>query len=96
MKFSKIILSSIFVIVFSVSVFAQKLPIFKDGQTVCFIGNSITQAGTYHMLVQAYYAIHFPGNKVKFISCGVSGDNAPGMIERFEKDVLGIILIMLF
>ncbi len=67
---------------------SQELPRFKDGETVCFVGNSITQAGYYQMLVQAFYATRFPGNKVKFISCGIGGDLASDMIDRFDRDVL--------
>lgn len=84
----KTLITSLFTLLIILKGYSSELPKFKDGQTVCYIGNSITQAGTYHMLLQAYYATRFPGNKVKFISCGVSGDNAPGMIDRFEKDIL--------
>lgn len=88
MNFYKVFFNLIIVFFFSISFHAQNSLIFKDGQTVCFIGNSITQAGTYHLLLQTYYATHFPENKINFISCGVSGDNAPGMVDRFEKDIL--------
>ncbi|WP_083631164.1 SGNH/GDSL hydrolase family protein [Labilibacter marinus] len=82
------ILVALFLLVTTISSNAQKPPYFKDGQTVCFVGNSITQDGRYHMLLQSYYATRFPGNKVRFISCGIGGDNASHMIGRFEKDVL--------
>lgn len=61
---------------------------FKNGETICFIGNSITQSGTYHMLLQAYCATKFPKNKVKFISCGIGGDKAVDIIARLQDDVL--------
>lgn len=75
-------------ILISTNLYSQNTPRFKDGETVCFIGNSITQAGTYHMLLQIFHATRFPNNKVKFISCGVSGDNATGMNNRLEQDIL--------
>lgn len=69
-------------------IFGQELPLFKNGDKVVFIGNSITQDGRYHMILQAYFATRFPGNKVEFYSAGVSGDVADGMLNRFDKDIM--------
>jgi hypothetical protein len=47
-------------LLFQFSVFANKNRdakdlIFKDGDRVVFIGNSITHGGLYHLYVQTYY-----------------------------------------
>ncbi|WP_282035998.1 SGNH/GDSL hydrolase family protein [Saccharicrinis aurantiacus] len=80
---------SLFLIISLVTVFSQgqKLPSFAAGDKVCFIGNSITQDGRYHMLFQSYYATRFPGVEVEFYNCGIAGDVATGMINRFESDI---------
>ena len=63
-------------------------PFFKDGDVICFLGDSITHGGQYHQFLQLFYATRYPAIKLSFHNCGISGDNAIGMIERFEKDVL--------
>ncbi|AUP80546.1 SGNH/GDSL hydrolase family protein [Flavivirga eckloniae] len=69
---------------------AQTLPVFKENDKVCFIGNSITQDGRYHMLFQTYFATQFPGNNVSFYNCGVSGDVTEGVLYRLDKDILSL------
>jgi lysophospholipase L1-like esterase len=69
--------------------FAQSsLPFFKNGDVICFLGDSITHGGQYHEFLQLFYATRYPNLKLTFHNCGISGDNAAGMIERFEEDVL--------
>ncbi len=63
-------------------------PAFKDGDRLCFIGNSITHGGAYHNFFQIYNATRFPAEKVAYFNAGVAGDVADGMINRFEKDIL--------
>jgi lysophospholipase L1-like esterase len=63
-------------------------PFFKDGDVICFLGDSITHGGQYHQFLQLFYATRYPAIKLSFHNCGISGDNTLGMIERFEKDVL--------
>jgi lysophospholipase L1-like esterase len=63
-------------------------PFFKDGDTICFLGDSITHGGQYHEFLQLFYATRYPELNLSFHNCGISGDNANGMIERFEEDVM--------
>jgi lysophospholipase L1-like esterase len=63
-------------------------PFFKDGDTICFLGDSITHGGQYHEFLQLFYATRYPELNLSFHNCGISGDNAAGMIERFEEDVM--------
>lgn len=66
----------------------SEIPLFKDGDVVCFVGNSITHGGSYHTLLQLYCATRFPKEKVEYYNCGISGDNAFGMLSRLEDDIL--------
>ncbi|PKQ64260.1 hypothetical protein BZG02_05405 [Labilibaculum filiforme] len=72
----------------SVTLHAQKQAKFKTGDKVCFVGNSITQDGRYHMLVHAFCATRFPNEFVEFYNCGISGDVAFGMMNRMDEDIL--------
>ncbi len=66
----------------------DNLAVFKTGDRICFIGNSITHGGAYHAFLQAYCATRFPSEKVEYYNCGIAGDVAGGMIKRFEEDIM--------
>ena len=61
---------------------------FKDGDVVCFLGDSITHGGQFHELLQLYYTTRYPSIEISFHNCGISGDSTEGMINRLEEDVL--------
>lgn len=61
---------------------------FKNGDRVCFVGNSITHNGDYWHNVQLYYATRFPQLDVKFFNCGISGDVTSGILRRMDQDIL--------
>jgi len=61
---------------------------FKSGDTVCFLGDSITHGGQFHEFLQLFYATRHPNIALTFFNCGISGDNAEGMSYRFKDDVL--------
>jgi len=62
--------------------------IFKSGERVCFIGNSITSNGGFFHNVFLYYITRFPKQQISFFNCGVSGDIAGGVINRLQNDIL--------
>lgn len=62
--------------------------IFESGDTICFLGDSITHGGQFHEFLQLFYATRYPHLKLSFHNCGISGDNAQGMSYRFKDDVL--------
>jgi lysophospholipase L1-like esterase len=66
----------------------KEVPIFKDGDKVCFIGNSITNNAQFYHFINLYYATRYPERKVTFINCGISGDVTQGVINRMETDIL--------
>ena len=73
------------------SLFAQTekqiAPIFRDQDKVCWVGDSITASGLYHSYIYLYYSTRFPSLHLSFANCGISGDNASGMMGRLDKDV---------
>ena len=69
---------------------AQKspTPLFKNGQTVSFVGNSITHAGDFHHFIALYYATRFPNEKITFNNLGIRGDNTYSFLKRMDIDIL--------
>ena len=65
----------------------QISPIFRDQDKVCWVGDSITASGLYHSYIYLYYSTRFPSLHLSFVNCGISGDNASGMMGRLDKDV---------
>ena len=66
-------------------------PLLKKGQTVAFLGDSITQFGSaapggYVRLVESGAAAN--GIDLKVIPAGVSGNKSNQMLERLDRDVL--------
>jgi lysophospholipase L1-like esterase len=59
----------------------------RDGDTVAFLGDSITAARTYGKLIENYTLLRFPERKVRFINVGQGGDTAAGGLARLERDV---------
>lgn len=53
----------------------------RDGLRVVFLGDSITQAGTYVRYVDGYLATRFPDRKVEVIGLGLSSETAAGTSE---------------
>ena len=59
----------------------------RDGDTVVFLGDSITAARTYSKIVENYTLLRYPDRKVRFINSGWGGDTAAGGFTRLERDV---------
>ena len=70
----------------------------QDGQTVVFIGDSITDCGRggefspfgcgYVRIAIDLITAKYPERKIKYINRGIGGDVAPGLRDRWEDDVL--------
>jgi len=58
-----------------------------DGDTVVFLGDSITAAQTYGKIIENYTLLRFPDRKVRFLNAGRGGDTAAGGLARLDKDV---------
>ncbi len=61
--------------------------VFRDGETVCFFGDSITHGGRFHSYIYDYYLTRFPDRVIRFVNAGVSGDSAGGALGRLTEDV---------
>lgn len=61
--------------------------VFRNGQKICFYGDSITHGGRFHYMIYDYYLTRFPNAKISFLNAGVAGDTASGAITRIEEDV---------
>src|SRR5438445_13781089 len=59
----------------------------RDGDTVVFLGDSITAAREYGKVIENYTLLRFPERKVKFINAGKGGETAKGSLERLEPAV---------
>jgi lysophospholipase L1-like esterase len=56
-----------------------------DGDTVVFLGDSITAARQYGKVIEDYTLLRFPERKVKFINAGKGGETAKGSLERLDE-----------
>lgn len=59
----------------------------RDGDTVVFLGDSITAARTYGKIIENYTLLRFPMRKFRFVNAGYGGDTAAGGLARLERDV---------
>lgn len=59
----------------------------RDGDTLVFLGDSITAARGYTKIVELYTLMRHPEARVKFWNAGQGGDTAAGAVSRLERDV---------
>ena len=75
------------------------VPALQAGQTVVFLGDSITWQNLYATYIEQYFSVRYPGKKFRFINRGVRGDTAAEAIARLERDVVpdqpDLVLVML-
>ncbi len=72
---------------------AQQPFYLKDGDTVVFYGDSITEQQMYSAFVEEYVIARFPQMNVRFVHAGVGGDKVTGghagpIDRRLDRDVL--------
>lgn len=87
MKRAKRIFTAVLASVFLAGGWSRAEP-FRDGETVCFLGDSITHGRQYHGLIYAYYLTRFPERTIRFVNAGIAGDSAGGALGRLEEDVI--------
>ncbi|RBP43780.1 lysophospholipase L1-like esterase [Roseimicrobium gellanilyticum] len=85
---------------FTAPLAAQSTPkLFTDGDTICFLGDSITHGGNWHRYIELFYVSRQPEKKINIVNCGIGGDRADGALKRLDWDVLvhqpTVIVIML-
>ncbi len=59
----------------------------QDGDTLVFLGDSITHQSLYTQYVEDYYYTRYPERRILFHNAGVSGDKAADALDRFAEDV---------
>ena len=59
----------------------------KDGDTLVFLGDSITHQCLYTQYVEDYFYTRFPKARLHFHNSGVGGDRAKDALTRFDEDV---------
>lgn len=71
----------------------------RDGDTVIFLGDSITAARSYGKMIENYTLLRFPKRKIRFVNAGIGGDTAAGGLKRIQRDVFdagATVLIVAF
>lgn len=58
-----------------------------EGDTLVFLGDSITAARGYTKIVELYTLMRHPEARVRFWNAGQGGDTAAGAVARLERDV---------
>ena len=59
----------------------------RDGDTVAFLGDSITAARDYSKLIETYTVLRFPERKIRFVNAGRGGETAKGSLLRLDEAV---------
>jgi lysophospholipase L1-like esterase len=58
-----------------------------DGDSVVFLGDSITHQCLYTQYVETYFYTRYPQMRLRFHNAGVGGDRARDALTRFDEDV---------
>ncbi len=61
---------------------------FKNGDRVCFIGDSITHDNTFLMHIVNYYKSNFKDENINFFNCGISGCSLPDHLKLFDEEIM--------
>ncbi len=59
----------------------------KDGDTLVFLGDSITHQCLYTQYIEDYFYTRYPDRRISFHNSGVGGDKAEDALARFDDDV---------
>lgn len=75
------------------SLFAQRQFLLREGDTVVFYGDSITERRIYTSFIEAYVRTRFPKLNLRFLNSGWGGDTVAGgsggsVKTRLERDVI--------
>ena len=63
-------------------------PVLKSGDTVAFVGDSITHGGHAVEHIMLYYITRYPDMRAKFLNLGIGGDSAGGLLRRMDSEIL--------
>lgn len=60
----------------------------ESGDTVVFLGDSITHQRLYTQYIEDFFITRFPGTPLRFHNAGIGGDKAWDALQRLDRDVL--------
>jgi lysophospholipase L1-like esterase len=60
----------------------------SPGDTVVFLGDSITHQRLYTQYIEDFFVTRFPGVELQFHNAGIGGDRAWDALQRLDRDVL--------
>ncbi len=80
------IAAAIYILSISGSVSARDF-LLHDGDTVVFLGDSITAARGYTKIIEHYSLMRFPDRRMQFYNAGKGADTAQNSLQRLERDV---------
>ncbi len=74
----------------AISQFKKIVPAMElaDGDSVVFLGDSITHQCLYTQYVENYFYTRYPQKRLHFHNAGVGGDRAKDALTRFDEDVV--------
>lgn len=85
------VLPVLFLFVASLQAADHKRPVtsleLDDGDTLVFLGDSITHQCLHTQYVEDYFYTRYPDRRIQFHNAGVSGDKAGNALKRFDSDV---------
>jgi len=67
---------------------ALAVPRLKAGDRIVTLGDSITQAGGYQLLIRKVLARFYPDLGIEIVNAGIGGHKAPDMAARLQTDVI--------
>ncbi|MEM1441387.1 MAG: SGNH/GDSL hydrolase family protein [Verrucomicrobiota bacterium] len=59
----------------------------SDGDTVVFVGDSITHQALYTQYLENFFYTRYPEREITFHNAGVAGDKATDVLARFDQDI---------
>lgn len=62
--------------------------VFRNGETVCFVGNSITFNGEFFHQIALFHTLRYPMQPIRIFNSGIGGNTAADVLERLDDDVL--------
>ena len=62
--------------------------LFKDGDRVMFLGDSITHNGRWQTFIRNFYLTCYPERHISYINSGITGDSTGSVLARMDDDVL--------
>ena len=60
----------------------------RGGETIAFVGDSITHNGYHQMFLEYYYSTRFPETELQYLNRGTAGQSAFHLLRRMRTDIL--------